>query len=89
LLLEDLHWADPTTVELLQEVLRLAERIQLLVLLASAERSATGLPASMVAESNANASEYDFAGVRLIVPDSTSGGRFNMCAHKLPSMAIV
>jgi predicted ATPase len=39
-LVEDLHWADPTTVELLQEVLRLAERIQLLVLLTSREAPA-------------------------------------------------
>jgi predicted ATPase len=41
-LVEDLHWADPTTVELLQEVLHLAERIQLLVLLTSREAPAPG-----------------------------------------------
>ncbi len=37
LLVEDIHWADPTTLELLRDVVRLAERMRLLVLLTSRE----------------------------------------------------
>jgi class 3 adenylate cyclase/ABC-type transport system involved in cytochrome c biogenesis ATPase subunit len=35
LLVEDVHWADPTSIELLQDILRMAGNIQLLVLLTS------------------------------------------------------
>jgi class 3 adenylate cyclase len=37
LLVEDVHWADPTTLELLQDVLRLSSGVRLLVLLTSRE----------------------------------------------------
>ena len=35
LLVEDVHWADPTTIELLQDILRIARGLPLLVLLTS------------------------------------------------------
>lgn len=35
LLVEDVHWADPTTIELLQDILRVARGLRLLVLLTS------------------------------------------------------
>jgi hypothetical protein len=35
LLVEDIHWADPTTLELLQDILRLSARMPLLVLITS------------------------------------------------------
>src|SRR5581483_415296 len=37
LLIEDLHWADPTTTELLADLLRLAARTRLLILMTSRE----------------------------------------------------
>ena len=40
LLIEDIHWADPTTLEVVQEILRLASGMRLLVLLTSRDEAA-------------------------------------------------
>jgi class 3 adenylate cyclase len=42
LLVEDIHWADPTTNELLQEILRMAADLRLLILLTSRDGALPG-----------------------------------------------